>query len=745
MKKFYQACYGKPHDSWEKFNCSSNISNDMIEFFQNNAIRNAPGNIDADSFRLDDKLLFEISSNDRIVEISKTDYSTKDSFGRQSMFVHAFLFDSNEYVLENPNNILTVSDDNFYFTFEKTSKIPSVLKQNESLTFRSAFNCANITIEQYIYLMAAVNFSLESDTGFSISIIYKGNLKQKKAIIYLILSSLPYSLRYKLSFSDADNFKNSNQNGIMFVEESDNSTYFYNIENGDTNIDFDEIQCSPERFPFLAALENVLPDNISAYEEYCKSISSMCNELNFSYFSDYKDLMIADLMLKYKNNEIKYKETDDKELTKMLNSFLRVAPYGKDLIDEYITVLLSEYSKRKISPNETIMKRLNLRCDKTNYKALVEVYKKMQMIVLIENGEDETIKFLNEQHKKHNGSYEEWTKIVSESGGELFVDKYYTDKFNILFDLNQVIELWCECKLLNNKTKLDSLIQNKLYQITIDRIKRSLSETNSFDTIYNEYKEIYSKTFNSECVEIEKFTDNFWLTYNIESFEFDNSYKNNIKEILNYSSDNSNLSIITVDLQSNMSISQNQYADFFCSLVDSVYKTNINESKIEKNNLYLQLRRLFELDGISENLKNNALSFVEKSLDSLKSSDLQFWFNVASINCIGNTKYKIIVKLILWNVDVFVNDELFDDYLNDSEITISLVLQLKDSCEKYLDNVNDDNEFYKMVKNRYSQLKKKKKAIEKEKKSKTEQFSNSDSETAKSKKTDIISKLFGKR
>ena len=88
---------------------------------------------------------------------------------------------------------------------------------------------------------------------------------------------------------------------------------------------------------------------------------------------------------------------------------------------------------------------------------------------------------------------------------------------------------------------------------------------------------------------------------------------------------------------------------------------------------------------------------------------------------------------------------MFDDYLNDSEITISLVLQLKDSCEKYLDNVNDDNEFYKMVKNRYSQLKKKKKAIEKEKKSKTEQFSNSDSETAKSKKTDIISKLFGKR
>ena len=128
--RFFQASYGKPDNiNWKLFNLSPGIPQDMCDFFEKVGTRNAPQNLNPQDMRDEagnPLLLREICSQDRIIGLTQVQYGEVDNTGRPKITAHGFLFSADDHVLRDPNEILSVSDENFTFGSQATNPVDSL-------------------------------------------------------------------------------------------------------------------------------------------------------------------------------------------------------------------------------------------------------------------------------------------------------------------------------------------------------------------------------------------------------------------------------------------------------------------------------------------------------------------------------------------------------------------------------------------------------------------------------------------
>lgn len=712
MNKFYQVCYGKPDKTnWSSFNMANDTPEEVVSFFERTANNNTPQNTDP-KFIASREDLFEVVSQDGLTEISKIRYGTSDSFGRATMFAHGFVFNTPERILENPAELLSISNDNFKFTVEETSCIPSCLMMDEMIDINSAMNISNIDASKLQAVLAAINISLSSSTNYPVYIIYNGDERCKKALIFLILSLLPYTLRYKLSFSTANSFKNSMNKSVMILSEADKSEHFIDLENGETNFDLQVVIENKSRYPFYQLLEK---NSFADYDKYCKSLLAVQEQLGFGYLCEYDDLLIANTLLKYQNcklagKKIQYSKKTDDELVKFLFEFLSKAPLSNSLVDDFVAELLNEYADRNLIPNDILMKRIRYRTEKSNCIELNEIYKKLQMAVLVQNGEKETLKFLKEQRSKNNDYFEEWAKLIVKSNGEKYIDNFFEEFIGTSQRYDEIRDLFIECRTINANTKLSNNVKEKLFELTLKKMIRGQNVSNAFDEVIEIYCKTYFEIFGDDR-ESASLQNNlireYWRNYNIKDFEFNEAYLNNV----NYIKGN--------DFEPKV-------IKMFIAVYDLIEKSSEyddHQTRQELEEFLVAVGREFDL---SIDLRNKLSKTIIEKLNYQTRYHLVFWYNIALFNTLDNNESDAIKNIMKWKIKAFISEEKFKECIENSPRIdrvflrhMLYVLEGSKHEDGYIDSVDYKSDEYYLIKDRISILSKYLKAKEKEEKKKS--------------------------
>ena len=279
MMRFFQASYGKPDNiNWKLFNLSPGIPQDMCDFFEKVGTRNAPQNLNPQDMRDEagnPLLLQEICSQDRIIGLTQVQYGEVDNTGRPKITAHGFLFSADDHVLRDPNEILSVSDENFTFGSQATNPVDS-LQYEPRFTLASAMETAGLSENNLLKLMACVNISLVSQTDYPLFLLDCREEQRMKAVMYCIYMSLPYSLRYLLSFSNANNFSRSLCKSISFVRQAPAGAYWYHLDNGETNVELEDIGQNPDQYPFLYRLREY---GAARFDTYCQQLQAKLDAL----------------------------------------------------------------------------------------------------------------------------------------------------------------------------------------------------------------------------------------------------------------------------------------------------------------------------------------------------------------------------------------------------------------------------------------------------------------------------------
>ena len=718
MKKFYQVCYGKPNNNWKSFNYSADATSNVISFYEKNAINNTPQNFDYSKLS-GSECLCEIVCQDGLIETSRIKYGMVDNFGRPMMFSHGYVFISDDKWLENPNNVLAMSEENFHFTVEETTEIPSIPKYNTPFSIESAKSITKLSDNQLKKIMGCVNLSLSSATNFPLYFVYEGNIEEKKALMYLIFSLLPFPLRYQVSISTANNFQFSMNKTFMIIDYIPENGQYFDVCSGETNIDL-EVLDEEGKYPFLEALFTY---GIDRYDEYCRALDKKAQEIGLSYICDYDDLVYADIILHADFNSIDKK--NDVELTKFLLEFSSKVPIGNLLVDEFIYNLLKIYIDRNIEPNEVLLNRIKIRNDKTESVNLEKAYKHLQMISLVNSGEDRTIEFLTEEKNRNVKAFDEWITYILNSNGQEYIDKYYVLEISKAYSFLQVKEIWNERRNYIDNSKIDSSAKLQLHQIALNQMYERIHEKDSFNLIIEEYSGTYFEMFNGEddglSLQNNLFTS-FWEKFNVVNFEFDNYYCQNLKEV------------VKIDNK----VYAPDYVEYLLQLqetVEFVKKDNLPSERQMLEDTFKKISNYQELLGdVLEKMRH----YIVDSFSNEQNKHLVFWYKLASINLPSNEEYKAFDNMINWNLEVFLSDYAFEESLNSPRISEYIdkwiyIIEGTKYQPGYLDQYDSKDDHYRLVKSRLSSLKAKEKQLRKEQK-KADKNSNNDSDNSTIKK-----------
>lgn len=436
--KFYQACYGKPANKWEVLNISADMPPYMVSQFERIGSGCTPQNLGkgaAEDANGNPNCIYEWISTENILCVLRAQYGERDEHGRAKMFAHAFLTDA-EGMLADPSTLLTIADSNFRFNADDTRTPPETLVHEGSYTLSAALKALGIDSQKWDDLIACVHVMLASPTDFPLYIVCRNDIDTVKNAMYAILCSLPYSLRYQLSFASANSLPGAKFKRIMFVDKLLGGERFFSLESGETNVDLGEIRHYPERFAPYKALCDSKP---AAFAKYCDSLAATAAQMGYAYNMGYEDTAMVDTVMR---GVAPLEAQTDAELTRHLNELLARLPLQNGFVDDYLAKVITVYDGRRLLPNDAILKRIELRNDSTQSPDYVDIYKRLRMRVLMNTGEAAMIAFLGEQHLKSRSQFDDWCDAIAKiDGGKDIIVKFYQKKVALCRDYRALFEL----------------------------------------------------------------------------------------------------------------------------------------------------------------------------------------------------------------------------------------------------------------------------------------------------------------
>ncbi len=720
MKNFYQICYGKPNKTdWTYFNMSENTPSNIMAFFTKVAKSNSPEFVDS-SFSEEKKNFFELASDNGMVEISKVQYGSTDVMGRPTMFVHGFVFSAEDNILKNPNELLAVSNDNFKFSVEETKDIPPSLIVQDSWTVKSAMDYVGIQKNHLESIMALVNYSLASSISSSSYIIYNGTEEQKKALIYLVLHFLPYPLRYELSFSTADNLNPNFKKNIIITDKENQNGYCVNLQTGSYDFDWENVESDKSKYPFYNEFKNSFDD----FDKFCNNFQKVQETIGYKFLSPYKDLLFIYEIQEFLigNKTVESFSQNSQEFQKFVFEFLGKAPFGNDVIDLFIVSMLEEYVKQDLPVNEFLMNYVTYRSEKTENKSLKSICEKLQVKFLLSDGIDNAVEFLQNKKEQNANEFNKWSKLMANVGNKEVVDKYFDEQIKKIQSYDELNQIFEEIVSINDKSSSLDLIKEKLIELAYLEMIKKPNSSGYYDEVLDWCSKSYVKIFkdNNGSVDVlDKVIDKFWESYDIQNFEFNSDYITNIKSIRG----NKFEPVLVYSFSK------------IYTLIESIINDDCEKNR---NNLIEELNHLNIQYDFIKSIKDKIATAILNGVN--KDINLEFWYGVALFDSEENKGSQAVANLILWNIDVFVDDDCFDKYLeNNGILKIDFISVLSNAVDIYIEEVVKKSDDYYLLKNRSSQLSKKIKSYNKEEKLNSKSNSN-DSSNSKSKFRNLFSK-----
>ena len=702
---FYQACYGKPGNNWQLLNVSKETPPYMVSFFESLGNGCTPQNIGTDV--LIDKngnqvVLYELISAENTICVLRAKYGERDSFGRPKMFAHGFLFPA-EGGYKNPANFLSIADSNFHFSDAETVSIPLQLNKDESMSLEDAARICQIDAPKWQQLMKCVYAMLSSPTDYPLYICCNGDLNTIKAAIMCILSALPYSLRYQLSFSNANSLAYAKFKRIMFVETVPDGSYYFDLLSGETNLnsEINEIEQYPEKY---AACHAFCSMTIDQFADYCNSIQKVLDQLSFTYITEIDETNLAHLYVTGLDN---VDSLSDSNFMKFLLELLVRSPMQNAFADDFITTVLEKFDKRALLPTESMFKRIELRSDKTTSADFIEVYKRIRMRALLSKGSEEVLSFLAEQYRKSKSIFTEWVKLIqSIPGGNENIELFFDNRIKICKSYEDIIKTNSDVlSYCCNSEKLKKSILVRIFNIAKEKvINSSLSHANygyeleSVSSCIEKVNSPYKERILNELV------FEFWRNFDYSMFEFSDKC---IENCANMIPDKKATPRVPADQKAFIKSSN---VSLLSDIYDAVskYKSGFGGAsywEVEKSvGAFNEKKQLQPQE--SEIIMRTLKEFLHKSMFN-SDGDRHFCMWLSFIR-LGVKIANPIPHFIRWKLPVVCAPECFEIAYKESV----RMREIKQSIKKWLVEVIEDPEYYRVSADYVKILKKDLKVIE---------------------------------
>ena len=661
--RFFQASYGKPDNiNWKLFNLSPGIPQDMCDFFEKVGTRNAPQNLNPQDMRDEagnPLLLREICSQDRIIGLTQVQYGEVDNTGRPKITAHGFLFSADDHVLRDPNEILSVSDENFTFGSQATNPVDS-LQYEPRFTLASAMETAGLSENNLLKLMACVNISLVSQTDYPLFLLDCREEQRMKAVMYCIYMSLPYSLRYLLSFSNANNFSRSLCKSISFVRQAPAGAYWYHLDNGETNVELEDIGQNPDQYPFLYRLREY---GAARFDTYCQQLQAKLDEMQLSWSQDYETLKMADVML---DGLAFLQKKDDHKLTRFLFETVSYAPLQNQKVDDYLAQVLKIYAERGLVPNEILLKKLQVRALKTSSAAYGEIYRHMQASSLIQQGQSEVSAFLAQQSNENPEEFRKWcTYLEKFDNGHEMAGGYYTFRVSQSTSLDDLLETVREGHRYLDTKAFSEAILDKIQNFTRQAFTREFTGPDSCVEIQEACDHALSECFpQMSRQEIEgilcSLIDEYWDRFRFETFQFTSVKMTNYQTMASESHPTCQKVERLIRFYEELMEAERNISAFPYQLADTLSQLFDNQSFTPR-----------ECDVLVPMIQK----LVCTHLRARTNRDFVFWFNVADLTARDNSAG--MEQMLRWNLPVLTDDDCFESALQEQGLLQNLDLIIR--------------------------------------------------------------------
>lgn len=708
--RFYQACYGKPDNvNWTLFNVSPDLPQHMRTFFEKVGNRNAPQNLSAQELRGQDGTplcLYEICSQDRVVGVSRVQYGSVDNLGRPTMCAQGFLFSAEDGVLDDPNQVLTIADRNF--TFEDGG-VSASLEREPGFTVESAMQAAGLDDRSLLNLMACIYTSLVSRTDYPLYLVVSEKEKKMKALIYCIYMALPYSLRYSLSFSDSNNLRRAPLKSVIISENIPAGDSYFCPETGKTNVDLHDISQNPERYPFLYYLRST---GLSGFARYCDSLRAALERLQMVNPQEYESLRLADFIMR--GPEFLQK-MDTQKLTRFLFELASSAPMQNAQADAYLAQVLEEYAGRGQVPNEVLLRKLQVRAQKTSCQPFVEEYRRLQAAALMGAGQEQVTQFLAEQNQEDREQFAVWCGYLSGlPNGHTMIGGYYAFCMKQSISMEELLQRVENARSYLDVPSVAEAVSQRILDLTRQALAREPVEEGQYagalEACANAFYTSFPQKGQSEINEaIEMLLTEYWRQFRLASFRFEPVRMDNYR----------NVALDGEAMCDKVTWLMELY-DFAVQgangLQEAVYEI---EKRIKDMTAHLTEQELRSLVG---EIQRMLLSVLKGRTNR----DLIFWYNVACMSCKFGNMSSGFYQMACWHLPVLEDDACFEAELGRDNVrkSLSQLIQLligRTGNGGALGALEPSSEEYKLLKRRCQRLQGLQQEMAKEEKARAKQ------------------------
>lgn len=466
--------------------------------------------------------LFEICGDGFFVYVIRTQYGLLDRLGRANMFSHAFIFPCKDSsTILDPNTFLTLANDNFKDNEEGALEYSDELSRIPAFDIDGAMKYCGLDNVRLLALVKSVYTQMsDKKTAKPLYIQYDGTEELLRALLFCIYYSMPLSLRRKLSIASVKTDNTTGKNIIFSKRASEQDLYFDPVT-GEGTILTARIERRLMRLKFWDyAISNISHPKI---QHYFEALENKTIELGDATSSNELIMKIAHIQLINKD----ICSIDDLELDVMLSDALRSNSLGNGAMNDYIAMLLSEITYRKLILTDENEYALAERLGVSASTSLLNAAEEYNFYRFNELSTNDAVSKLSKMSEKVFLDYRR--KLIISENGRKILDYYYAEvklrQFgNSWDDIQKIID---ETTDMSVKPLTDDKIDEcawRLYCNCLDNLK-----DNDIKFIVDEYKnymEVMQRRLDSqkslECGAVAR--EAFWEQLSYDDINFSMFY-----------------------------------------------------------------------------------------------------------------------------------------------------------------------------------------------------------------------------
>ena len=502
-------------------------------------------------------VIWEFICDNGDIYFSKLTYGIQDQalHSRQSMRADGLVFSKSLGIKKEIGSILNISTDAFDNKTVIEEVYPQKVANNEPtinladdqivtpykpFLFDENVDCGNISDffserENADNFFLCIYWALTSRSATTINLVTQINDCEKKRLMGMTLSYLPYSLRNNMSFRTQE-VPGAMPVKLVFSPQVPVSGYYYNIDTGKNNIvGENKLDLRYEKYDFIKYSAEI--DHLEKRNEYFDDLYNVMGELGNDDSTDMNFFQIAHkLVIEKANGDIR--ETEDGNLLKKQFFDYLTLPFSNEKIDELCADLLQTIVERDIYLNEYIQERIKTKIKETQSAKFIDIGRKYCAVLMI--GSDNRIKEFEYLYgtKSFAKEYEVIRcEILALPDGRNFMDefygKYYGDKVvsvteDLENNIKQLDAFISETDYMETKTEINSFIAGKCLEFGKRIVNNYFEKGTDFSSVITRYEGYVYKVAKQSFAQItESLKAYFWEQFDFANFEYtqDTLYK----------------------------------------------------------------------------------------------------------------------------------------------------------------------------------------------------------------------------